>query len=260
MHLIFMQCWQKASCNCEDDHVITFMLLHLQRSSVHLFSLNQMYSGNFAPGLLTCSSQKFSIYATLIYNSEANTWAPPKSGIRRAAIRSLIISGYFLRLKLEADSEDIIQHFRRLSRTVQNSPWQVNWIWHTKLLKWTFKSHFRLHFMSYRWPQTASRLNFDPDFHNNTAPSHFAFYFSSCINWLVALDASRQEDEVEMLLTWPVVLKPNSRGQETAKARTQTVAIITKTLFLERWVVLYKTGITTAVYLHTDRLESVKTF
>lgn len=27
------------------------------------------------------------------------------------------------------------------------------------------------------------------------------------------------------------------------------MAIITKTLFLERWVVLYKTGITTAVYL-----------
>lgn len=46
-----------------------------------------------------------------------------------------------------------------------------------------------------------------------------------------------------------MVLKPNSRGQETAKARTHTVAIIAKTLFLERWVVLYKTGITTAVYL-----------
>lgn len=48
-----------------------------------------------------------------------------------------------------------------------------------------------------------------------------------------------------------MVLKPNSRGQETAKARTHTVAIITKTLFLERWLVLYMTGITTAVYLYT---------
>lgn len=46
-----------------------------------------------------------------------------------------------------------------------------------------------------------------------------------------------------------MVLNPNSSGQETAKARTQTTAIIRNTLFLERWVVLYKTGITTAVYL-----------
>ncbi|KAG7225017.1 hypothetical protein INR49_014472 [Caranx melampygus] len=45
--------------------------------------------------------------------------------------------------------------------------------------------------------------------------------------------------------------QPNSRGQDTAKAKTHTVAIIAKTLFLERWVVLYKTGITTAVYLQT---------
>lgn len=51
--------------------------------------------------------------------------------------------------------------------------------------------------------------------------------------------------------TSPVVLKPNSRGQETAKARTQTVAIMRKTLFLERWLVLYMTGMTTAVYLRT---------
>lgn len=49
-----------------------------------------------------------------------------------------------------------------------------------------------------------------------------------------------------------MVLKPNSSGQETAKARTQTTAIIIKTLFLERWVVLYKTGITTAVYLRGE--------
>lgn len=49
-----------------------------------------------------------------------------------------------------------------------------------------------------------------------------------------------------------MVLKPNSSGQETAKARTQTMEIIIKTLFLERWVVLYKTGITTAVYLQRD--------
>lgn len=49
-----------------------------------------------------------------------------------------------------------------------------------------------------------------------------------------------------------MVLKPNSRGQETVKARTHTVAIIIKTLFLERWVVLYRTGITTAVYLQTQ--------
>jgi len=46
-----------------------------------------------------------------------------------------------------------------------------------------------------------------------------------------------------------VVLKPNSSGQETVKARTHTVPIITDTLFLERYVMLYRTGITTAVYL-----------
>lgn len=49
-----------------------------------------------------------------------------------------------------------------------------------------------------------------------------------------------------------MVLKPKSSGQETAKARTQTTEIIVKTLFRERWVVLYKTGITTAVYLRRD--------
>ena len=76
-------------------------------------------------------------------------------------------------------------------------------------------------------------------------------------NLTLSYDASSQEDEGKMLLTWPVVLKPNSRGQDTAKARTHTVAIIIKTLFRERWVVLYKTGITTAVYLHMHmhRLE-----
>lgn len=60
-------------------------------------------------------------------------------------------------------------------------------------------------------------------------------------------------DDASMLLTSPVVLKPNSKGQETAKARTHTVAIIMKTLLLERWEVLYKTGITTAVYLQTHQ-------
>lgn len=56
-----------------------------------------------------------------------------------------------------------------------------------------------------------------------------------------------------------MVLKPNSRGQETAKARTHTVAIIANTLFLERCVVLYKTGITTAVYLQIHTLIRVFT-
>lgn len=51
----------------------------------------------------------------------------------------------------------------------------------------------------------------------------------------------------------PVVLNPNSRGQETAKARTQTVAIMTETLLRELWVVLYSTGITTAIYLHRSK-------
>lgn len=59
----------------------------------------------------------------------------------------------------------------------------------------------------------------------------------------------QQKDKIKMLWHRPVVLKPKSSGQETVKARTHTVAIITKTLFLERWVVLYRTGITTAVYL-----------
>lgn len=71
-------------------------------------------------------------------------------------------------------------------------------------------------------------------------------------------DASIKKDLFKVSSTWPVVLKPNSRGQETAKARTHTVAIITKTLFLERWVVLYRTGITTAVYLHTHTHTQIR--
>lgn len=50
----------------------------------------------------------------------------------------------------------------------------------------------------------------------------------------------------------PVVLKPKSKGQETAKARIHTVAIITDTLLRELSVVLYSTGITTAVYLQRN--------
>ena len=53
----------------------------------------------------------------------------------------------------------------------------------------------------------------------------------------------------------PVVLNPNSRGQETAKARTQTEAIMMDTRLRELCVVLYRTGITTAVYLRERERE-----
>lgn len=146
----------------------------------------------------------------------------------------LFITGCFLRFNSRQSYTPgwVVQYFL----------WLANWL--AKLVECTFKFYFILHFMSHRWPQTASRLTFNPKFNNSTVTLCLTFYSASCIT-------CRQEDEVEMLLTWPVVLKPNSRGQETAKARTQTVAIIIKTLFLERWVVLYKTGITTAVYLQT---------
>lgn len=56
----------------------------------------------------------------------------------------------------------------------------------------------------------------------------------------------------------PVVLKPNSKGQETAKARIHTVAIMTDTLLRELSVVLYSTGITTAVYLKRNSQTAQK--
>jgi hypothetical protein len=49
----------------------------------------------------------------------------------------------------------------------------------------------------------------------------------------------------------PVLLSPNSRGQEIAKERNHTTAIIRATLLLELYLVLYSMGIATAVYLHT---------
>lgn len=63
---------------------------------------------------------------------------------------------------------------------------------------------------------------------------------------------SRSDTELETSACLPVVLKPNSKGQETAKARIHTVAIMTDTLLRELSVVLYSTGITTAVYLQRN--------
>lgn len=154
-------------------------------------------------------------------------------------------------LRLDKAQDRVTKTLYNISQAEQYSPWLVNWLWHAKLVQCTFKSHFRLHVMSHCWPYMASRLNFDTQFHINTVPSCLAFYFVSCMTWFFATMHPDRKIGVLMLLTWPVVLKPNSSGQETVKARTHTVAIITKTLFLERWVVLYKTGITTAVYLQT---------
>lgn len=74
----------------------------------------------------------------------------------------------------------------------------------------------------------------------------------------VGYNGTAELESISRIWLLPVVLKPNSKGQETAKARTHTVAIMAKTLFLDRWVVLYKTGITTAVYLGTKTYAGEK--